>query len=128
MSGQCSDCGCGCRMDGCGGRLCRACMRILKRFTVTRYPADSFGMPQLSAQPDTFEVCGFTASASSKSSSVGLDIPGRKGGGSSGLRLTVVASSGGEMKKHDRVTADGTEYRVTVVKSGSPAVAVLVEA
>ena len=128
MSGQCAECGCGCRMDGCGGRLCRACMRILKRFTVERYPVDNLGMPLLSEEAATFEVCGFTAAASSKSLSSGLDIPGRKNGGSTGLRLTVVASSGGEVKKHDRVTAGGTEYRVTVVKSGSPAVAVLVEA
>ena len=116
------------RLTGCGGKLCMACRRMLVRFEVLRYPQDAMGAPMLDAEPETLTVCGFTAASSSARTSAGaLEIPGRRDGGSVGLRMTIAAAPEGGLKKHDRVTVGGTLYRVTVAKRGTPAVAVLVE-
>lgn len=116
-------------IGGCGGRLCMACRTQLKRYELLRYPAADDGSPDTSQPPEHYEVCGFTASVGRKNTSADgrLEIPGRTGGGSGGLRMTVAAASC-EPQKGDRIMVDGTPYRITVMHSGGLNVAVLVKA
>ena len=113
-------------ISGCGGRLCAACRSQLRRYELLRYPAANDGSPDTEQPPEKYILCGFAASVrKSRSSSEGrLEIPGRTGGGREGLRMTIVAASC-EPRKGDRIIADGVTYRVTVMHSGTPGVAVL---
>lgn len=111
---------------GCGGRLCIACRAQLRRYELLRYPAAKDGSPDTEQPPEKYLLCGFTAAIrkSSSSSEGRLEVPGRTGGGRQGLRMTIVASSC-EPRKGDRITVDGAVYRVMVMHSGVPKVAVL---
>lgn len=113
-------------LNGCGGRLCIACRSQLKRYELLRYPATKDGSPDTEQPPEKYVLCGFTAAVgkSSSSSEGKLEIPGRTGGGRQGLRMTIVAADC-EPRRGDRITVDGSVYRVMVMHSGTPGVAVL---
>ena len=116
-------------VGGCGGRLCIACRQVLRRYRLLRYPTDSAGQPKLNQTPTRYIVCGFSSSAGAAGSKSGtIEIPGRRDGGSNGLRLTIAADNCGGVQKNDRIKIGGVTYRVTVVKSGCPTVAVLIGA
>lgn len=108
-------------LDGCGGRLCRSCSRLLRRFAVERYQTDSDGNEDTAAEPQTGSVCGFTSRERNRDGSI--VIAGR---GGARLRLTVAADSLGGIKCADRITVDGVICRVVSVEGTSPVIAALV--
>ena len=75
---------------GCHSALCRAAHAALKQLPAARYPADSTGLPDMSAQSQTGWVCGLVSFNSGRSST--LDIPGSSGG-LQPMHLTVCAGS-----------------------------------
>lgn len=114
------------RMKGCASRLCVACRPMLQRYALYRYPVDSTGSPDLTAEAQRFVVCGFTASVPRAAVRDKLEIPGRAAAGQDSLRMTVIAHSCDEICKGDRIAVEEKTYRVAVVQRGTPIVAVLV--
>ena len=111
-------------LDGCGGRLCRSCAALLTRMTLERYPEDDYGQLDLTAEPLTGQVCGFTSKERGRDGAV--KTAGHSGGLC--LRLTVVATDTGGVKRGDRITVGETVYRVASTEGKHPVTASLLPA
>lgn len=112
MSG-CFDAG----RPGCRGMLCRSAHSSLRRLPVARYPADSFGRPDTSAQPDAGWVCALVSHHSGSDGDL-RRVPGTTGGQ---LPMRAFAAAGSfdvPLAAGDRVEAEDRIWRVVSVSAG----------
>ena len=110
---------------GCRGMLCRSAHASLRQLPVMRYPADEYGRPDLSAQPEAGWVCALISCRSGRSGST-LGVPGTTGGQ---LPMQLAAAAGSltpPLAAGDRVTVDGQCWRAVSVVSGQPVTAELI--
>lgn len=109
------------RLDGCGGRLCRALRWQSVRFECVRYAVDDFGGIDKENAELTYNLCGKICCKVSSGGSSHVDIPGRYSRSYSASPELLVISSSAEIQQGDVICGGGNYYRIVEKISDSPA-------
>lgn len=108
------------KIEGCGGRLCRALHWQSVKFECVRYAVDDFGGIDKDNAEMTYNLCGKICCRVSSGGSAHVDIPGRCSRSYSASPELLVISSSAEIETGDVICGGGNYYRIVEKISDSP--------